>query len=430
MADLPRDRTGWLPGLIGPVDLLLNGAETVNLRTTVDLVCVGATVADDEENEKTIVTIPAGGGGTSPTGTGVALVSGGAFVGAAGTVNLASGTYVSGTLPVANGGTGQTSGVVTFNAATQTLTNKTIDCANNTITNISDAEIVGPIDVVKLDPSGTNGHVLTTVAGVTAWAAAAGGSTPTGTGFRHVTSGTEDAASKLVVNADVDSMAAIAGTKISPDFGSALVRTSGNILSEGYFYTGTGNLASTGNIRMQNTHKICSRNAGNSADVCMMQYSSGDYLFVGLNSGFTEQAYIIVQAASNAQYFGIGSSYYWVVESAQLSAASPIVGYSSPFGCHGQCTSGQIDANYTVPASEYKFDAILFTFLCTAGRTMTFPHPASDAAGYSKTIVNTTTQTLTISTGTGTTKTLASGLGQRFRFSSAGVNYAGATYTP
>ncbi len=47
-----------------------------------------------------------GGGGSSPTGTGVALVSGGSFVSAAGPVNLASSTYVSNQLSMTNGGTG------------------------------------------------------------------------------------------------------------------------------------------------------------------------------------------------------------------------------------------------------------------------------------------------------------------------------------
>lgn len=42
-----------------------------------------------------------------------------------------------------------------------------------------------------------------------------GGSTPTGTGFRHVTSGAEDEAAKLVVNADVDNAAAIAESKLA-----------------------------------------------------------------------------------------------------------------------------------------------------------------------------------------------------------------------
>lgn len=42
-----------------------------------------------------------------------------------------------------------------------------------------------------------------------------GGSTPTGTGFRHVTADVEDATAKLVVDADVDAAAAIAQSKIA-----------------------------------------------------------------------------------------------------------------------------------------------------------------------------------------------------------------------
>jgi hypothetical protein len=45
-----------------------------------------------------------------------------------------------------------------------------------------------------------------------------GGSPPTGTGFRHVTGGAEDAASKLVENADVHAAAAIAESKLALNF--------------------------------------------------------------------------------------------------------------------------------------------------------------------------------------------------------------------
>jgi len=41
------------------------------------------------------------------------------------------------------------------------------------------------------------------------------GSTPTGTGFRHISSGAEDAASKLVEDEDVDDDAAIAVSKLA-----------------------------------------------------------------------------------------------------------------------------------------------------------------------------------------------------------------------
>jgi hypothetical protein len=46
----------------------------------------------------------------------------------------------------------------------------------------------------------------------------AGGTPPTGTGFRHVTAGAEDSAAKLVENADVASAAAIAESKLSLNF--------------------------------------------------------------------------------------------------------------------------------------------------------------------------------------------------------------------
>lgn len=66
-------------------------------------------------------------------------------------------------------------------------------------------------------------------------------STPTGTGLRKVVSGTESAAAALLVNADVDAAAAIAGSKISPDFSAATVRAKKVRL-------GTTTIATTGNI--------------------------------------------------------------------------------------------------------------------------------------------------------------------------------------
>ncbi|MBE3109701.1 MAG: hypothetical protein IMZ46_04160 [Acidobacteria bacterium] len=45
-----------------------------------------------------------------------------------------------------------------------------------------------------------------------------GGAVPTGTGFRHVVAGAEDAAAKLVENNDVDGGAAIAESKLDLDY--------------------------------------------------------------------------------------------------------------------------------------------------------------------------------------------------------------------
>lgn len=66
--------------------------------------------------------------------------------------------------------------------------------------------------------AGTSGYFLkTNGAGANpSWAAGGGGgSTPTGTGFVHVTAGVQDAAAALVVNADVSASAAIGVTKLA-----------------------------------------------------------------------------------------------------------------------------------------------------------------------------------------------------------------------
>lgn len=51
--------------------------------------------------------------------------------------------------------------------------------------------------------AGTNGYVLTLAAGVPTWAAGGAGAVPTGTGWRHVTAGVEDAAASTPTSADV-----------------------------------------------------------------------------------------------------------------------------------------------------------------------------------------------------------------------------------
>lgn len=65
----------------------------------------------------------------------------------------------------------------------------------------------------------SDGHYLKRVGNeVVGAAAGGGGSTPTGTGFVHVTAGVQDAAAKLVQNADVHASAAIAESKLSLNY--------------------------------------------------------------------------------------------------------------------------------------------------------------------------------------------------------------------
>lgn len=116
--------SGWLPNLIGPLAIKVAGvAQTA--RAAINF--VGVSAVDDEANDQLTLTVAA------PTGTGIPHV---------------------------------VSGVQA--AAASLIVNADVDAA-------------AALAASKLAPAGTNGHVLTTVAGVAAWAAAAGGaSLPTG----------------------------------------------------------------------------------------------------------------------------------------------------------------------------------------------------------------------------------------------------------
>jgi len=83
-----------------------------------------------------------------------------------------------------------------------------------------------PDDTTTLDATTSRHGLLPKLGGGTTnflradgtWVAPPTPSTPTGTGFRHVTSGVEDAASKLVENADVAAAAGIAESKLSLNY--------------------------------------------------------------------------------------------------------------------------------------------------------------------------------------------------------------------
>jgi hypothetical protein len=115
--------SGWLPNLIGPLAVKVAGvAQTA--RAAINF--VGVSAVDDEANDQLTLTVAA------PTGTGIPHV---------------------------------VSGVQA--AAASLIVN-------------ADVHAAAAIAVSKLAPAGTNGHVLTTSAGVAAWAAASGASLPTG----------------------------------------------------------------------------------------------------------------------------------------------------------------------------------------------------------------------------------------------------------
>ncbi len=98
---------------------------------------------------------------------------------------------------------------------------KTIVSSTATMPQRSKLKITGA-GVTSIVDDPTNDQTVVTLGG------GGGGGTPTGTGLYKVVAGTMVAAAALLVNADVDAAAAIAGTKVSPDFGSQAIVTLGN----------------------------------------------------------------------------------------------------------------------------------------------------------------------------------------------------------
>lgn len=83
---------------------------------------------------------------------------------------------------------------------------------------------------------------------------------PSGTGFRHVTAGVEDAASKLVVNADVDAAAAILATKIANtpagDISSVTVQAALNELDTEKLKSSSGSFVTNGTDNRAIPHSL------------------------------------------------------------------------------------------------------------------------------------------------------------------------------
>ncbi len=98
---------------------------------------------------------------------------------------------------------------------------------------------------------------------------------------------------QAIVNADVDPAAAIAGTKISPNFGSQ------NILTTGKIQVGP-TPASTGYIGIPNNESIRARNAANSADIDIVILNSSNQVVLGS----TADTWVSVDAAADTVTLG------------------------------------------------------------------------------------------------------------------------------
>jgi hypothetical protein len=117
---------------------------------------------------------------------------------------------------------------------------------------------------------------------------------PTGTGFPHITSGAQDAAAKLVENADVHASAAIAGSKIAPSFGSQAVTTTGLATVGGLVNTGIQTSSLTGT----------QHNFSLSADVNFVRLTGAAPVITGITGGTQGRRVVFHATAGNVTFNG------------------------------------------------------------------------------------------------------------------------------
>ncbi len=385
-----------------------------------------------------------GGGGTVPTGTGFRHVTGGSEDAAAQKVTLSSAADVTGTLAVGNGGTGLTA----LGTNVGSFLGVNLSAAWNTW---------------ATTPSGANlASLLTSALSLTKVGA------PTGTGLAKVSGGAWSAASATLVNADVSASAAIAVSKLAPSGTNGWVLTTvagvptwaasaGGGGSPGGSDTyvqfndasafgGVAGFAfdkTTGKIKLANTYGVYGRDVGNTTDMPLITTDASDQAIFG---DVTSANFIAVKPNGGDYYcrvsgqattfvgsgqlheFQVGGVTNWSVESVYNKSTLPILGHSgnsSPYSVHGSVSVNMNNANKTLAASEFALQVIKVTSSTnfSANRTLTFPAVASDDLAYMKFVRNTQSGAFAVicSTGAGAAIQIAQGRGAWILVDSTGV---------
>lgn len=221
---MTSDPNSWLPSLIGPDTILVDGERVNPVRRSLNL--VGATQEDDPDNDQTNITIPGGGGGATPGGpegsvqargpgstfTGIAPgasgnvltsvgdgwvsapASGGSAPGGSdGEAQYKNGTALAGATNVTMGsnftawgsGTKPTTGHQRFPAPTGGLGSKRSIATQKRVNGAGDLDLVSIYESVGSSDSvvfGSPNHYYTTLVGSTAFLASALGTQGAGSG--------------------------------------------------------------------------------------------------------------------------------------------------------------------------------------------------------------------------------------------------------
>jgi hypothetical protein len=197
-----------------------------------------------------------------------------------GAVNLAAAAAVTGLLPFANIADGSARSVFGRSANTSGVQASIAGAGAGTV--LIDNGTTLSFATIGASSIGDGTLPLTKLANGTACSVVGRSANTTGA-YADISIGTNDhvlmrtanvVTSGFVADANVSATAAIAGTKISPNFGSQTVVTTGA-------YRAGTNPATSGAYNLANATDIRGRNAANSADAIMLRIDSSDTVSVG-----------------------------------------------------------------------------------------------------------------------------------------------------
>lgn len=217
--------------------------------------------------------------------------------------------------------------------ATQTLTGKTINGSNNTITNVSlSTGVTGTLPISNIAMAGSNGQVLMRAGAANAW--------------------------NYVSNTMVSPTAGIEGTKIAPDFGAQ------NVVTTGYGTFASVRFGTTpaadGHLRFpyfaSATTYIAFRNAGNSGDYNFLSGNGAD-VTIGSTSYnlITNCAGGQIVATSSYSIYAGGQALY--ATPGLLGCAQPVGGdqrFSVPFRFKQATITQSSTSDTTLSAAQYE----------------------------------------------------------------------------
>jgi len=266
---------------------------------------------------------------------------------------------------------------------------------------------------------------------LTVGTAPGGGTTPTGTGVPKIVGGVQQGAAALVVDADVSSGAAIAGTKVAPNFGAQTIQTTGGLSVQASASIGGATVASTGTVRLPSASQIVARNAGNSGDVAMIATDASDQVFIGSPSNLVPTAQYTYVSAINSGYGYINGSVVFTWSAGAVQTAQPITGYGAPYAGMNGLFSKTLTAaqSYDLSNVEYVYSILQFV---TSGANIVRLPPPTNAQSYMKFVWNLSgggTISVRDTNGAAAAATLASGTGAWFLWANGIVKQMSAAFT-